>query len=225
MGQEIDLLDRYPKSKRPISERGAKVTGRERALAMQFGKDYFDGSRMTGYGGYHYHPRFWTETVRRIRDHYDLPEDASILDVGCAKGFMLYDFSLLMPKAKLRGIDISDYALENCKPEMSAFLQQGNAKKLPFEDASFDLVIAINVLHSLPLEECKQGLREIQRVSRKYAYICNDAWRTEAERIALAKWNLTGLTFMRPEEWKDLFREVGYTGDYGWFIAQGDSDE
>jgi SAM-dependent methyltransferase len=224
MGHEINLLDRYPKSKRPISERGSRVTDREKKLASQFGKDYFDGSRMTGYGGYSYHPRFWTETVKRFKEYYSLAGDARVLDIGCAKGFMMYDFKLLMPGLHIRGIDISGYAVENAKPEIRDLIQVGNAKELPFPDDSFDLVIAINVLHSLPIEDCRLGLREMQRVSGKHAYVMNDAWRTEEERAALMNWNLTGLTFMHVEEWKKLFDEVGYTGDYGWFIAEGDSE-
>src|SRR6185437_10114091 len=100
-GREIDLLDRYPRSKRPIDERAALVTDEHRRVARQFGQQFFDGERLFGYGGYHYHPRFWQDTVRRFRDHYQLAEDAAILDVGSGKGFMLHDFRELMPRATL----------------------------------------------------------------------------------------------------------------------------
>ena len=103
---EINLLDRYPQSKRPIDERGHLITETHRATARKFDKEYFDGERLTGYGGYNYHPRFWTETVKRFREHYNLPDNASILDVGCAKGFMMHDFHALMPKATIKGVDI-----------------------------------------------------------------------------------------------------------------------
>src|SRR5215204_2226640 len=146
---EINLLDRYPRSKRPIAERGTQVTDEDRALSRQFGKDYFDGDRLHGYGGYHYHPRFWQETVRRFRDYYDLPGDASVLDVGCAKGFMLHDFKELMPDLTVTGVDISQYAIDHAIETMRPFLQVANAKELPFEDRSFDLVTAINTIHNL----------------------------------------------------------------------------
>ncbi len=220
MGQEINLLDRYPKSKRPIDERARLITEEHRAIARQFGKEYFDGDRLTGYGGYNYHLRFWTETVKRFRDHYGLAEDAWILDVGCAKGFMMHDFKLLMPNLNIRGIDVSPYAYEHAKEEMKPFIQVANAKELPFEDNSFDLVLAINTTHNLALEECKQAFREIQRVSRDHAFVMNDAWRNEAERESMLKWNLTALTYMHVDDWKKLFEEVGYTGDYYWFIAE-----
>ena len=219
MGREIDLLDMYPKSKRPIDERARLVTEEHRAIARKFDVEYFDGERLTGYGGYRYDPRFWTDTVRRFRDHYGLPDDARILDVGCAKGFMMYDFSLLMPQADIRGIDVSRYAYDHARPEVKECIQLASANNLPFPDDSFDLVIAINTIHNLPPIDCKQALREIQRVSRKHAYVVNDAWRTEAEHEAMLKWNLTALTYMHVEDWKKLYSEVGYTGDYYWFIA------
>src|SRR5512140_3181115 len=113
MGQEINLLDLYPRSKRPIEERGRLITEDHRKAARKFGVEYFDGDRLSGYGGYRYHPRFWQATVRRFRDHYQLKEDSRLLDVGCAKGFMLHDFKELMPSLQIAGIDVSPYAIEN----------------------------------------------------------------------------------------------------------------
>ncbi|HEV7225156.1 MAG TPA: class I SAM-dependent methyltransferase [Pirellulales bacterium] len=219
-GREIDLLDRYPRSKRPIDERAALVSDEHRRVARQFGREFFDGERLFGYGGYNYHPRFWRETVRRFRDHYGLADDASVLDVGSGKGFMLHDFQELMPRATLAGIDISQYAYENAMPSVKPVLQVGCASKLPFADRSFDLVISINTVHNLPLDECRQALREIERVSRGRAFVTVDAWRTEAERERLMKWILTALTYMHVEDWKRTFAEVGYGGDYYWFIPE-----
>ena len=220
MGQEINLLNLYPHSKRPIEERGKLVTEDHREIARQFDKEYFDGDRLYGYGGYSYNPRFWQATVKRFRDYYRLAEDASVLDVGCAKGFMLHDFKELMPNLTIAGIEISEYAIEHAIEIVKPFLCVDNAKDLRYEDNSFDLVISINTIHNLPLEECKQALREIRRVTRKHAFITVDAWRTEQEQERLMKWNLTALTYMHVDDWKKLFAEVGYTGDYFWFIAE-----
>ena len=217
---EVNLLDLYPRSKRPIDERGKLVTEEHRKVARQFGKEYFDGDRLYGYGGYSYHPRFWKATVKRFRDYYRLAEDASVLDVGCAKGFMLHDFKELMPRLTIAGIDISEYGIEHAIETVKPFLRVGNAKELPYPDNSFDLVISINTVHNLALEECKRALREIERVSRAHAFITVDAWRTDDERERMMKWNLTALTYMHVHDWKKLFAEVGYTGDYYWFIAE-----
>ena len=215
---EINLLDMYPRSQRPVEERGQLITEENRKVARQFGEQYFDGDRLHGYGGYNYHPRFWTETVKRFRDYYHLSDESRILDVGCGKGFMMYDFKKLLPKAYIKGIDVSQYALDNALQEMKTDICIGNAKELPFSDQSYDVVFSINTIHNLPLEECKQALREIQRVTSKHTFVVVDAWRNEEERIRLLKWNLTALTYMHVDDWRSLFDEVGYTGDYYWFI-------
>jgi len=217
---EKNLLDLYPRSKRPIDERSKLITEEHHRIARQFGKEYFDGERLYGYGGYSYHPRFWQATVKRFRDYYQLAENASVLDVGCAKGFMLHDFKQLMPGLNIAGIDISEYGIEHALETVKPYLRVGNARELPYEDNSFDLVICINTVHNLPLEECKQALREIQRVSRKHAFVTMDAWHNEEEHQRMLKWNLTALTYMHVDDWKKLFSEVGYKGDYYWFIAE-----
>lgn len=218
--KEINLMKYYPRSKRPIESRGKMVTESDKAIARQFGKDYFDGSRMHGYGGYSYNPRFWTDTVSYFRDYYKLTENSNILDVGCAKGFMLHDFKQIMPQLTVAGIEISQYAYDNAIEDIKPFIQIGNAKELPFPDKSFDLVTAINAVHNLPLEACKRAIREIQRVSRHHAFIMVDAWQTEEEKEKLYKWVVTCMTAMHVDDWKRLFDECGYTGDYYWFIAE-----
>lgn len=215
---EIDLLINYPRTKRNLAERQEQKTPEVRAVARQFGKDFFDGDRMYGYGGYSYNPRFWQPVVPTFQKHYGLKAGDSILDVGCGKGFMLHDFVALIPGIKVRGIDISEYAITHVLDDMKAVVSVGNAKKLPFPDKSFDVVISINTIHNLPPEECKQALREIERVKKKHAFVTVDAYRTEEEHSAMDAWNLTALTYMSVDEWKKLFKEVGYTGDYFWFI-------
>lgn len=217
---EINLLDKYPRSKRPIEERASLITEEHRAVARKFEKDFFDGDRLYGYGGYSYNSRYWQDTVKRFRDYYNLADRCSVLDVGCAKGFMLHDFKELMPNITVEGIDVSEYAIENGIENMKPFLRVGNAVDLPYEDNSFDLVISINTVHNLPIHDCKQSLREIQRVSKGNAFVIVDAWRTDEEKHRMMSWNLTALTYMHVTEWEQLFEEVGYMGDYYWFIAE-----
>jgi SAM-dependent methyltransferase len=216
---EINLMDQYPRTNRSLAQR-QEVTDVDKALACQFGKDYFDGDRKHGYGGYRYHPHFWQGTIRRFRDHYHLVDDARVLDIGCGKGFMLYDFKQLLPNLHIAGIDISAYALENAVPEVRPFLSLGNAKELPFPDQSFDLVTAINTIHNLELADCKQALREIQRVSRRHAFVVVDAWRNAEQERLLKQWVLTAKTYFHVAGWESVFREVGYAGDYYWFLFQ-----
>ena len=218
MGREIDLLANYPKVKRDLTKRGEEKSEEDRRIARRFDREFFDGERRHGYGGYSYQPRFWQPVVPTFQEHYGLTAESRILDVGCGKGFMLHDFAALIPGIAVEGIDVSEYAIANSMEDMKPFVKVGNAKELAYEDAAFDLVISVNTVHNLPLEECKQSLREIQRVTRKDAFITVDAYRTDEERVRMNAWNLTALTFMHVDEWVALFREVGYEGDYYWFI-------
>ena len=214
---EIDLLKKYPKSNRPVDERGTKVTEEIRAISRKFDIEYFDGNRMYGYGGYNYHPRFWTETVKEFYNHYKMHDGFKILDVGCGKGFMMYDFLNLNPNLKVKGLEISSYAINNAKSEVADLIDQGNAKELPYEDKSFDLIISINTIHNLNKDDLKQSLREICRVSKK-SFITVDAWRNNEEKNRMLKWNLTALTYMHVDDWDKLFKEVNYDRDFYWFI-------
>ena len=218
MGKEIDLMVNYPKTQRDLSKRAANKSEEDRRLARQFGKEFFDGERRHGYGGFYYNPRYWQPVVPTFQEYYGLSKDSSVLDIGCGKGFMLHDFVELIPEIKVEGIDISKYAIENTIEDVKPFVKVGNAKKLEYPDSSFDLVISINTVHNLPLEECKESLREIQRVTKKHAFITVDAYRNEEEKKSMSEWNLTALTFMHVDEWVKIFEEVGYDGDYYWFI-------
>lgn len=213
-----NLLKNYPKTKRDIAGRATTKSAHVRELAREFGKEFFDGDRQYGYGGFSYHPRFWQPVIPDFQKAYNLTSASSVLDVGCAKGFMLYDFTQLIPGIHISGIDISDYAISHAIPEIQSFLRVGNAKKLPFPDNSFDLVISINTVHNLPLPECKQAIAEIERVSKKHAFITVDAYRNDKEKETMLAWNLTAKTILSVDDWVGLFDEVGYSGDYDWFI-------
>jgi len=217
---EINLMDKYPRSKRNIEERANLIKEEHREIARKFEKDFFDGDRLYGYGGYNYHPRFWQETVKRFSEFYKLDKSASILDVGCGKGFMLHDFQEFSSAYTVAGIDVSKYAIENAMDSVKKNVKIGDAKEIPFEDNSFDLVISINTIHNLELEDCKQSIREIERVSKKHAFVVVDAWRNQEEKERMLGWNLTALTYMHVDDWKKLFNSEGYSGDYYWFIAE-----
>ena len=218
MGLEIDLLVNYPKAKRNLDERAASKTEADRAIARQFGKDFFDGDRRHGYGGFNYLPRFWQPVIPTFQSHFRLDSNSSLLDVGCAKGFMMHDLVALIPGITVKGIDISQYAIENAIEDMKPHVQVANAINLPFSDKSFDIVIAINTIHNLERHELATALREIQRVAIRGAFITVDAYRDDAEHERMLAWNLTAKTIMHVDEWVEFFEEVGYTGDYYWFI-------
>lgn len=215
---EIDLLRHYPKSKRDTKGRSEIMTEEVRAVARQYGKEFFDGDRLYGYGGFHYNPRFWSPVAPDFKAHFGLTAGSTFLDVGCAKGFTLFDLMEHIPGITVAGLDISEYAIEHAKEEVKPFLQVGDAKALPYNDNSFDAVISINTVHNLERDECGKALQEIMRVSKGKAFITVDAYRNDEEKERMMQWALTAKTIMHVDEWKAFFEEVGYTGDYYWFI-------
>ena len=218
MGQEIDLLVNYPRPKRNVEGRGATKTDADRVLARKFGEEFFDGDRTHGYGGFNYHPRFWQPVIPTFQAHWGLTSANSILDVGCAKGFMMHDFAELIPGIIVKGLDVSEYAVQNAIEDMRPHVQVADAKSLPYEDKSFDYAISITTVHNLDRAELIQSLQEIQRVARLGSFITVDAFRNEEEKERMIAWNLTAKTILHVDEWKELFKDAGYTGDYYWFI-------
>lgn len=218
MGQEIDLLKNYPRAQRNLSKRAEEKTEEDREIARKFGREFFDGDRRHGYGGFKYVPKYWTPVVPDFQSFFNLKAGDKILDVGCAKGFMLYDFSRLISGIKVAGVDVSEYAVENSVPEIKSFLRVADAKNLPFNENEFDLVISINTVHNLILDDCIKALQEIERVSKGQSFVTVDAYRNDDEKERMMAWNLTAKTIMSVEDWKLLFSDIGYTGDYYWFI-------
>jgi SAM-dependent methyltransferase len=218
MGKEIDLLINYPKTKRNLEERVASKTEVDRSVARQFGREFFDGDRNHGYGGFNYFPRFWQPVVPTFQQYWKLDHKSSILDVGCAKGFMMHDLCELIPGISVKGIDISKYAIEHAMSDMKPHVQVACATNLPFPDKSFDVTISINTVHNLERDECAKALQEIERVSRRGSFVTVDAYRNQEEKDRMYAWNLTAKTIMSVDEWVQFFKEIGYTGDYFWFI-------
>jgi ubiquinone/menaquinone biosynthesis C-methylase UbiE len=218
MGKEINLLKNYPKAKRDINKRLEQKTEQIKNVAREFGKDFFDGDRQYGYGGFNYNQKYWSEVVKDFVNHYKLSDYSKILDVGCAKGFMLYDFQKLNKNFDLHGIDVSEYAIENSVESIKNKLKVGDAKALPYEDNFFDLVISINTIHNLEAKECGIALKEISRVSKGNAFVTVDAFNNDYEKEKMYAWNLTAKTIMSVDEWIKFFKKVNYNGDYFWFI-------
>jgi len=218
MGQEIDLLINYPRTKRNLLERLDEKTDQVRSIARKFDIEFFDGDRKYGYGGFSYNPQFWKPVIPTFDAHWNLENKKSLLDVGCAKGFMLHDLQKIFPHLILQGVDVSHYAIQNCIPSMKKNVFVADAKSLPFASNSFDIVVSINTIHNLDEPDCRKAIREIQRVSSISSFITVDAYRNQEEKKRMEAWNLTAKTIHSVDRWKEIFAEEGYTGDFFWFI-------
>ena len=183
-------------------------------LAKQWGFDYWDGDRKIVYGGYRYIVGRWEKVARAMAAHYGLKAGDRVLDVGCGKGFQLFDLTKVVPGIEVYGLDISEYAIANAKEEIKDRLQVGNATSLPFPDHHFDLVFSLTTLHNLHCYDLDKALREVERVGKKNKYICVESYRNEEEKANLLYWQVTCEAFNTPEEWEWWFKQTGYTGDH-----------
>lgn len=217
---KINLLESLPNTwiKKPLAKR-KKVKIEDRILTWKLDKEYFDGSREQGYGGYKYDGR-WKSVAKEIIQYYDLKDNSKILDIGCAKGYLLEEFRKLLKNPILCGIDISSYAIKN-SIKKGKILAIGNATTLPFSNKYFDLVISINSLHNILSKiELKKAFKEINRVSKKNIYITVGSYKNKNEKKKLDDWAVLATTYLSNEGWTKFFKKVNYKGDYWWFTPK-----
>jgi ubiquinone/menaquinone biosynthesis C-methylase UbiE len=215
MGKLLNIVTPLHKSsKRDYLARMVDDKAQCMKLAKQYGKDYWDGERRYGYGGYKYIPGRWKTVAEELIGIYNLKSRSKVLDIGCGKGYLLYEMKLLIPDLDITGLDASDYGLENAKDELKPFIFIHKAEvKLPYKNKEFDLVISLGTFHNLRLPELKIALTEMERVGKK-GYLMLESYRNENELFNLQCWALTAESFFDKKEWIWLYKHFGYTGDY-----------
>ncbi|WP_448951167.1 class I SAM-dependent methyltransferase [Labrys neptuniae] len=216
---EVNLLRSLPRTKRNITQRGEAKTPDVIAAARDYGELYFDGPRSYGYGGYRYDGR-WLPVARDIIEHFGLKPGMRVLDVGCAKGFLVKDLMIACPGLEAFGLDVSHYALTHCEKEVVGRLHLGSGDALPFPDDSFDCVLSINTIHNFDRVGAEKALHEIQRLSRGRAFVQVDSYHTPEQKDLFESWVLTARFHDYPAEWIKLFAQAGYTGDYYWTVVE-----
>jgi len=216
---EVNLLSKLPKPKRNVNARAEAKTPEAIDISRQYGALYFDGERKYGYGGYRYDGR-WFPVAEDMVKHFDLKPGDRVLDVGCAKGFLVKDLLKACPGLEAFGLDISEYAMMKCEPEVIGRLHLGNATRLPFPDNSFKAVISLNTVHNLERADCIVALKEMQRLAPGRGFVQVDSYRTPEQKAVFEEWVLTARFHDYPDGWVKLFAEAGYTGDYYWTIIE-----
>lgn len=215
MGEELNIIN--PLHKKTSRDYVARMIDDKivcMTVAKKYDKDFWDGDRKYGYGGYKYIPGRFEKVAKALIERYNLPDNAKILDMGCGKGFLLYEIKKLLPNCTVKGYDISEYAIENSKEEIKENLFVHKVQdKTEFDDNEFDLVFSITTFHNLNVMELKDAVKEMDRIG-KNKYLVVESYRNDAELFNLECWALTCDSFFRPEEWVWLYNEFGYTGDY-----------
>lgn len=190
------------------------------SIAKKYSKDFFDGDRKYGYGGYVYIPNRWNDVVKNIENYYCLNHNSKILDAGAGKGFFIKDLRDSINSSHIYGFDISSYAVENCHNDIKQnFFVHDIRNKLDFNDKYFDLLTCFGVLHNLKIFELKETIKEFNRIS-KNQYIWVESYRSDLELFNLQCWAKTCESFFSPDEWTWIFKEFGYKGEYEFIFFE-----
>ena len=203
-------------SKRDYLNRMMNEKVKAMKVASKYGYEYWDGPRKYGYVGYNYIEGYWTGLAKKLIKNYRLNNNSKVLDIGCGKGFLLYEIRKILPKIKVEGIDTSNYAIKNSHKMVKKYLKVFKAehiKNLKYKKKSFDLIISINCLHNLKLDDLKNSLNGISYVSKK-SYIVVESYINERELFNLQCWALTCKSFFSKREWIYLFKLFNYKGDF-----------
>ncbi|MFH1798611.1 MAG: class I SAM-dependent methyltransferase [Candidatus Omnitrophota bacterium] len=217
--REFNALKDYPQPKEPRYVGSNIRTIKNRMIASYRDERYYDGDRNNGYGGFEYDGR-WKNIVKSMVKEYGLTKDSTLLQVGCEKGFLLHDFDEYFPTMKIKGAEMSDYAILHSMPSVKKHIVKTNYNKLPFKNKEFDFVVAIGVVYTLTLRDAISCLKEIQRVGKGKSFITLGAYKDERGRRLFTSWSVLGSTILHVDEWVEVLKESGYTGDYHFTSAE-----
>lgn len=210
----FNLFYNYPKPKKPRIANNKIRTIKNRIIACQRQKEFYDGHRNNGYGGFFYDGR-WEKVAKTIFKKYKLKENSKILHLGCDKGFLLHDIKKIYPKSRICGIEISEYAIKNAIKNVRQFIKKTkNFYELPFKNNEFDFVIAIGPVYSLSLPDAIKCLKEITRISKGKSFITLGSYFNNQDFLLFKNWTLLGTTILKPQEWRAVMNYSCYKGDY-----------
>ena len=178
--REFNLLDDYPKLSKPRHVGSGLRTIDHRIIASYREKDFFDGNRNYGYGGFKYDGR-WQKIAHRIFKHYKLKNNSRILQIGSDKGFLLNDLKDIKPQCTVAGVEVSDYAIMKTLKKVKKYVKKSNFFELPYRDNYFDFIIAIGPVYSLNLPDAIKCLKEIKRVGKGKSFITLGAYENDKD--------------------------------------------
>jgi len=214
---EINILESYPQPIEPRFVAKNLRTISHRITAAKRDKEFFDGDRNFGYGGYKYDGR-WLPIAKKIIQHYELKDLSHILHLNCEKGFLLHDLKKTKPSLQVVGTETSNYAIKNAIKEVKGSINKVSSIKLPFPDNYFDFVIGLSFVYTYSLPDAIEALQEINRVSNGSSFVTLATYETDEEYFLFKDWTLLGTLLLKRDEWKTVMKHSGYKGDF-YFIS------
>lgn len=218
--KKFNLLNTYPnpKAKRYVNENIRTIKNRINASYRE--REFYDGKRNDGMGGFYYDGR-WKKIADKICKKYNLNNNSSILQLGAQKGFLLHDIKNKFPKIKIVGLDYSNYAINKAMKNVKRNIKKvEDYTKLNFKTNYFDFVIALGVVYEYDLTRAISTLKEIQRVSKGNSFITLGSYNNQKEYVQLKQWTLLGTTLLKEKEWRQVMKHVKFTGDYDFVNAK-----
>ena len=207
------VTSKHTKTKRNYIQRMNNKKVKCMNIGRKYDYNYWDGDRKFGYGGYKFIQGYWTNVAKKIIKIYKIKNNSKILDIGCGKGFLLYEIKNILPEVEIVGFDISSYAIRKSKKEIKKYLYKEDAKnKTKFKNKNFDLVISLGTLHNLQLNDLEKSIKEINRISKK-SFIMVESYRNTKELFNLQCWALTANSFFSKNEWLWILKRFKFKGD------------
>ena len=212
--REFNLLGEYPRPEKPRYVGSDLRTINHRIVATHRDKDFFDGNRNYGYGGFKYDGR-WKKIAKKIANEYNLDNKSSFLQLGCEKGFLLHDLKNILPNLKIHGLETSDYAVKNSMEDVRKYISKTkNYINLEYEDNKFDFILALGVVYTHNLSDAIPCLKEIQSISKGKSFVTLASYETIQDYWLFRQWTLLGTTILLKNDWIEVLNYVNYTGDY-----------
>ena len=211
-------IDFFPRASKRIAHR-LEAVGYDSGRGIDsdyshFGYDYFDNPNLNvGYGGYVYDGRY-AEAVERICRHYGLQPGQRILELGCAKGFILVEFTKL--GLDVEGMDISEYAHLNADPRVRDKISIGDSTRLPFDDNEFDFVLSKEMLPHVGEPDLSLVIKEAMRVAKGSIFFDIQVGESSKEQALMSRWDSTHKTLRSSEWWRKFLEELNYKGDVNY---------
>ena len=116
---------------------------------------------------------------------------------------------------KVEGAETSKYALSNSMAEIKKNTKYcDNYLKLNYKDNQFDFIMALGVVYTHNILDAIKCLKEIQRVGKGKSFITLASYENRNDYWLFRQWSLLGTTILQKQEWKEILKHTGYSGDY-----------